>query len=189
MNLPDKEQAVRRQSDLVRVLVSSVGGISHSACAAQRMANERLNVAGRLGRTFMHLSTFEAATAHPLEAEEAEKFGNGCQGVCSSSREEMVPGIAACKVRISSLCSPKERKAGRTCMDTNGKHGPHNVTLRPPSLSCSRLLTSFEPFECFSPPHLLHRRLCAAHSSYCTLHIGDLFGVGRRICGTVDRLH
>lgn len=98
INLPDREQEVRRRSDLVRVLVSSVNGIAHATSAAQRLANERLNVAGGLGRTFMHLAAFEAATAHPLEADEAEKFGNGCQTVCTSAREEMTPAVASCKV-------------------------------------------------------------------------------------------
>ena len=91
---------MRRRSDLVRVLVSSVNGIAHATCSAQRQANERLNVAGGLGRTFMHLAAFEAATAHPLEAEEAEKFGNGCQGVCTSAREELTPAVSACKVLL-----------------------------------------------------------------------------------------
>lgn len=100
MNLPDREQEVRRQSDLVKVLVTSVACIAHATCAAQQLANERLNVAGGLARTFMHLAAFEAATAHPMEAEEAEKFGNGCQGVCTSAREELTPAVAACKVLL-----------------------------------------------------------------------------------------
>ena len=112
---------MRRRSDLVRVLVSSVSGIAHATCAAQRLANERINVAGGLGRTFMHLAAFEAATAHPLEAEEAEKFGNGCQGLCTSAREEMSPAVAASKVLVIGRAAHSAALSARLCVCEPGQ--------------------------------------------------------------------
>jgi hypothetical protein len=107
-NLPDKEQEVRRRADLVRVLVASVGTLAWSVAKAQSAASDRVGGAAVLGRAFSHLAVFEAAAAHPGDAEDAEKFGGGCTAACNGMRDGLAAAGTSTKVRWR-LCRHSRR--------------------------------------------------------------------------------